>query len=101
MGRPLPGPGEVLWTDEDRAWALALQQVEAETCSGCGQALAEGLDPELEEHWRAEVLRCHACATGARHVDGWQHGGGDTRGAQVRVSRREKLPWQSGSSTSS
>ncbi|MFE6866007.1 hypothetical protein ACFVFS_05585 [Kitasatospora sp. NPDC057692] len=85
----MPRPGEPLWTDEDRAWALALLAVEAETCSGCGHPLADTLDVDLEDHWRAEVLRCHACATGARHVDGWRDAGGDTRGAQVRVTRKE------------
>ncbi|MCG6499466.1 hypothetical protein [Kitasatospora sp. A2-31] len=88
LGRPVPGPGEVLWTDEDRAWALALLQVEAETCS-CGHPLADTLDGDLEESWRAEIVRCHACATAARHLDGWRDAGGDTRGAQVRVTRRE------------
>ncbi|MFD5916172.1 hypothetical protein ACFVYP_07070 [Kitasatospora sp. NPDC058201] len=78
-----------MWTDEDRAWALALLAVEAETCSGCGHSLVDGLDGELEEGWRAEVLRCHACATAARHLDGWRDAGADTRGAQVRVTRRE------------
>lgn len=88
MGRPMPRPGEPLWTPEDRAWALALAVVEAESCSGCGQPLAQTLDPELEEAWRAEVVRCHACAAAATHVEGWQSSGGDTRGAQVRVTRR-------------
>ncbi|WP_405019548.1 hypothetical protein [Kitasatospora sp. NBC_00070] len=97
----MPRPGEVLWTPEDRAWALALAAVEAESCSGCGQPLAQTLDPELEEMWRAEIVKCHGCATAARQVDGWQHGGGDARGAQVRVIRRENLPWQTASSTSS
>ncbi|MFD0570132.1 hypothetical protein ACFQ0T_14025 [Kitasatospora gansuensis] len=69
----MPGPGEALWTAEDRAWALALLEVEAQACSGCGHPLAETLDPELEDRWAAEALRCHACATAARHVDRWQN----------------------------
>ncbi|MFB7671682.1 hypothetical protein ACFC26_09715 [Kitasatospora purpeofusca] len=85
----MPRPGEPLWTDDDRAWALALLAVEAETCSGCGHPLTDALASDQEEAWRAEILRCHACATGARHVDSWRTAGGDTRGAQVRVTRRE------------
>lgn len=94
LGRPAPGPGEPLWLDRDREWALALRLVEAENCTGCGHRLEESLDPELEGQWRAEILRCHACATGGRVIDAFQHDGGDTRGAQVRVERREAPPWQ-------
>lgn len=100
MGRPLPGPGEPLWTDEDRAYAFALLDLEADTCTGCGQSLTESMDPEREELWKAEVVRCHACGTAARHVEGWQKGGGDARGAHVRVLKREALPWQSAASPS-
>lgn len=88
LGRPVPGPGESLWTDDDRAWALALLQVEAETCAGCGQPLGETTDPALEEAWRAEVIRCHACATASRQAEAFQTGGGSPHGAHVTVHRR-------------
>jgi hypothetical protein len=35
------------WTDEDRAWAVALMEVHADTCAGCNQS--------------PEPTRCHAC----------------------------------------
>jgi hypothetical protein len=85
----MPDPGEPLWTDDDRAWALALLEVEAEVCRGCGQPLAESTDPALEEAWTAEVIRCHACATGGRKAEAFQKSGGDAHGANVHVHRRE------------
>ncbi|MGW8901665.1 hypothetical protein [Streptomyces sp. NPDC055753] len=36
MGRVV-ADGEPLWLPEDRAWALALLQVEADACPDCGQ----------------------------------------------------------------
>lgn len=53
--------GEPLWTDEDRAWALALTLEESDVCPGCGQPLAECTDPRNEDKYRAKVWRCHAC----------------------------------------
>jgi hypothetical protein len=53
--------GEPLWTDEDRAWALALVMEEAEVCPGCGQPIAECTDPQNEFVYQATSWRCHAC----------------------------------------
>lgn len=97
----MPGPGEPLWLDDDRAWALALLQVEAETCTGCRQPLTESMDPALEEAWRAEVVLCHACATAGRTAEHYRQHGGDAHGANVRVHRRkEATPWPTVQSTS-
>ena len=58
----MPAPGEPLWLDEDRAWALALTLEENEVCGGCGQPLAECTDPRNEFGvYQASVWRCHAC----------------------------------------
>lgn len=84
----------MLWTEEDRAWALALLAVEDEVCRGCGQPVADSTDPALEEMWRAEVIRCHACATAGREAAAFQHDSADQHGINVRVHRRESLPWQ-------
>ncbi|MFD9124358.1 hypothetical protein [Kitasatospora sp. NPDC059571] len=89
LGRPLPGPGEPLWTEDDRSWALALLLVEAEVCRGCGHPLDESTDPEQEFGWAAEVIRCHACATAARTAQAFEKGGGDPHGANVHVHRRK------------
>lgn len=52
------------WTAEDRAWAFADLQLEADTCGGCGQPLSESTDPEREGGYEAPLpTRCHACTT--------------------------------------
>ncbi|MGW6913706.1 hypothetical protein ACWGB8_07790 [Kitasatospora sp. NPDC054939] len=86
----MPAAGEPLWTDSDRAWALALLQVEDETCSGCGQPLAESTDPDSEYRYVAEVIRCHACTTAGRHAERFHQDGGDQVGAHVHVHPRER-----------
>lgn len=59
-------PGEPLWLAEDRAWAVALLEYEADMCSGCGQPRSESMDAKHEEDYRPAALRCHACASIAR-----------------------------------
>lgn len=49
------------WTDKERAWAFALIEEEADTCSGCGQLLSETTRPEAEGGYDAGAVRCHAC----------------------------------------
>lgn len=50
------------WNDEDRAYALALEQYEASLCSGCGEPLEETTKPEHDGAYRAELpIRCHRC----------------------------------------
>jgi hypothetical protein len=82
------GPGEPLWTDSDRAWALALQAVEDDTCRGCGQPLSEATAPESEFAWVAEVVRCHACTAAGQRTAMFQQDGGDPHGAHVHVHHR-------------
>jgi hypothetical protein len=88
MGRPMPGPGEPLWLPEDRAWALALLQVEAEACPDCGQPWAESAAPESEEAYTAAIHRCWACAAGARTVEAHQKGNGSMAGAHIMITKR-------------
>lgn len=57
----MPQPGEPLWTDEDRAWALALHAEEAEECPGCGLPMDETRSPDAEGEYVATRARCHAC----------------------------------------
>lgn len=89
MGRPTPAPGEVLWLDEDRAWAMALAQVEADRCPDCGHPWSETSAADNEFAYTAEVTRCHACATGARASHRFQAAGGDDRGVHVSITKRE------------
>ncbi|MFR9796636.1 hypothetical protein ACL02U_12130 [Streptomyces sp. MS06] len=87
LGRPWPGPGEPLWLDDDRAWALTLAEVEADTCADCGQPWSEATDPAHEGRWHAAVVRCHACAAAASTVAQFESAGGDMRGLHVHVTR--------------
>lgn len=53
--------GEPLWLDDDRAWALALLQVEADNHS-CGHPLSETLDPVNGDAYTVDVKgTCAAC----------------------------------------
>lgn len=52
-----------MWTAQDRAWAVALVEVERDTCGGCGQPRSESTAAENEYAYTAEPERCHACAT--------------------------------------
>ncbi|MBM9621032.1 hypothetical protein [Streptomyces zhihengii] len=82
-------PGEPLWTDEDRSWALALADVERDVCPDCGHPWSEASAPDSEWAYTAELLRCHACAAGARAAHAHQDSGGDMRGIHVSIIKRE------------
>lgn len=64
LGRA-PAPGEPLWTDDDRDWAMALMVYEADLCD-CGQPRSESMSPDSEFAYTAEPMRCHACKAIAR-----------------------------------
>lgn len=87
MGRAV-APGEPLWLDEDRAWALALAQVERDSCPDCGQPWSESSSKDHEFAYEAELLRCHACSAGATALHALQESGGNTRGLHVSVTKR-------------
>lgn len=89
LGRAV-APGEALWTPEDRAWALALHQVEADACPECGQPWGDVTDEGNEFAYMAELVKCHACATSAKTVRAHQDGNGDTDGLHVHVEHRSK-----------
>lgn len=88
LGRPMPAPGEPLWTEEDRAWAIALVTVEAEACPDCGNPWSETSSADNEFSYRAELVRCHACATSAKAVAAFEHNRGDAAGMHVLVHKR-------------
>lgn len=65
LGAPWPAPGEPMWTPDDRAWAIALLDLEADTCA-CGHRRSETTQPEAEGTFQATPVRCHACAAKER-----------------------------------
>jgi hypothetical protein len=86
MGRVV-AEGEPLWLDEDRAWALALLDVEADACPDCGQRWSEATALDGEDAYKADLVKCHACAISAKAVRAHQDGKGDTDGLHVHVER--------------
>ncbi|MEO3978768.1 hypothetical protein [Streptomyces sp. CAU 1734] len=88
LGRAVQ-PGEALWLEEDRAWALALADVEADTCPDCGHSWSETSAPGAEGQYEAALIRCHACATGAKKINAFREGGGDPVGIHLSITRRE------------
>lgn len=89
MGRAVQ-PGEPLWLPEDRYWALALAEVEADACPECGQPWGEATDAANEFAYKATLIRCHACSTSSRAVRAYQHksGEGSTDGLHVHIDKR-------------
>lgn len=58
------------WPLVDQILALALQEYEDGVCSGCGQPLAESMDPDLEDEWATlPAHRCHSCTAIARAAE--------------------------------
>lgn len=69
---------------------MALIALEDDTCKGCGQPISDSQNPDLEEAWAAEVIRCHACAAATRRANQFQKDG-DMAGAHIHVHpRRER-----------
>ena len=88
------------WDDESRALLLALAEVEAGECSGCGMPLEECMSPEADPNNRAggwtyeggAPHRCHACSARERSVDAFAKSGGSVTAAlrwPVRRVERE------------
>lgn len=76
--------GEPVWTDEDRAWAMALLEYEADLCSGCGQPRTESMDPAHEDHYRTGAKRCHSCKAIANESERWSSPK-DAKGLMISV----------------
>lgn len=62
LGRPLPAPGEPLFTDEDTAYAVALAEEEQATCPSCGLLKVVCRDPAYQFAFEARQEQCHAMA---------------------------------------
>lgn len=88
LGRVV-APGAPLWTQVDTDLAVALAEIDADRCPGCGHQRTESMDPDHEYAFAADPLRCHACATRERTAKGNVDAGGwDDAGIQWIVTRR-------------
>jgi len=78
---------EPRWTDEDRAWVLALLAEQAEVCKGCGNSLAECMDPRTQYTWQVKQHICEACRVLEAAQENAQDGT-HLRGLKFTVTRR-------------
>lgn len=60
LGRVV-GPGEPLWTEEDRAAALEWQAYQKSLCPGCKRPRTESFDVAMDDHYDVHAFQCHAC----------------------------------------
>jgi hypothetical protein len=88
MGREV-APGGAAFLPQDTALAVALTQLEHDTCEGCGQPRSESMQSDNEFRYSAEPIRCHGCATKARAADAYDSAGGDRDGIAFAVLKKE------------
>ena len=61
------------WTEDDRAWVLALAEWEASRCPGCNGWLAETTDPANDGRYNEEPpVRCFRCDALHRRQDDYK-----------------------------
>jgi hypothetical protein len=93
MGRPMPGPGEPLFTEDDTAAVIALAEEERDTCPSCGllKIWCRGAGSQFTDYEVAEET-CQATMRLAqfRESDGWKAKHAATQKAtQLSVRFRE------------
>ncbi len=93
-GRLVPD-GEPEWLPLDTAYAVALTAIEQVTCNGCGQDRRESLDPSSEGTYRAEAVRCFACATRERAAEKFDDGS-SAAGLLFTVTRKDNAKKKKG-----
>lgn len=84
MGRVV-ADGAPRFTHDDTVLAVALQHLDAAACSGCGQDRRQSTNPDNEYKWRADAVRCHACAARDRKAAAHEAAGGSTAGLLFSV----------------
>lgn len=94
LGRPRKSvtTREPRWLEEDRAWLMALLAEQKERCSGCGQLLAECMDPATAKTWEVVSRICQACLVLDVALDNdaeASRNGSNARGVKHIVQRQE------------
>lgn len=90
LGR-VQAAGEPLWTDDDRQWALALLEYEADLCPGCGRSRTETTHPDADGGYEGTAIRCHGCAAVARMSELHSKAPHDPRGLYISVRPRGEI----------
>lgn len=81
------------WSDEDRAYALALTDYDANRCPGCGGQLDETTDPKIAD--RVHHTKCHRCVAIAKVRDAYHEEHKDPAGnsdADLLLWHAEPVP---------
>lgn len=73
-----------MWLDDDREHAIAAVLNGHDACPGCGEPLVVSTARESDGEYRAEAVRCHACAAQSHAADGVD----DKSGLLVSFTRR-------------
>lgn len=66
LGGPVPKPGEPLWLESDRDFAVEFEAYQRGVCRSCGTRDEEWRDPETKREkdpppYVAEPIRCAGC----------------------------------------
>lgn len=82
-GRPLPAPGEPLFTPQDTAAAVALAREEADVCPSCGHLKSFCRDPQNQFAFEGNEEMCFASWRLSLHRkgEGWTGKMDETRDA--------------------
>lgn len=63
---------EAEWDDDERAWVLALLELEADTCPGCGGQMSVTTEAGAEGHYHVPApTRCHQCTALSQAQDAY------------------------------
>lgn len=90
-GRVIGSVTDPDWTDDDRDLALALLAYEAGLCHGCGHPLAETTDPNAEETYQGDLVRCHRCTAAEQVAEQYRE---NPQPGSLRYSARPRAPHQ-------
>lgn len=97
-GRPWPGPGEPLFTDDDMDAALAYQAMQASLCARCNTRPDEWIDPATKRDYDVPpylpvLVECPGCDVKHRaHEDMTRGMHGDTSHLRVELRRNPAVP---------
>lgn len=78
-----------MWTPADRAWAIALLDLEADTCA-CGHQRSETTAADAEGAYRVTPVRCHACAAKERAARKFLEGSSEAAGDGLHFHVQKK-----------
>ena len=85
----MPMHGEPYWLEDDTEAALEYFEEQSLLCSGCGLPRDETMSKEAQDTYKAQAVRCHACAERDREAKKFTSGPHDDAGLMFRVEPRD------------